>query len=142
MRWRLGGVIVVACAILLCCAGCGGSGMLGAKGLAEQSKGVQSLAAEGALLAEDSVAGKSTGTYRREHAADLSAAASKAERSLNSAAAAPGLGRKLQELAAVAGKVHTDLERLRHASRNEQRALARELDAAAHQSERIGTELE
>jgi hypothetical protein len=142
MRWRLGGVLVVACAIVVCCAGCGGSGMLGAKGLAEQSKAVQSLAAEGALLAEDSAAGKSTGTYRREHAADLSAAASKAARSLKTATAVPGLGPKLRALATLAAGVHTELERLGDASRDEQRALAAKLEAAAHQSERIGSELE
>lgn len=132
---------MVACAIVLC-AGCGSAGSLGAKGLAEQSKAVQSLAAEGALLAEDSVAGKSTGVYRREHAAELSAAASKAESSLKVATVAPALGPKLRELAAVAGKVHADLRRLGGASRDQQRALGRKLEAAAHESERIGKELE
>jgi hypothetical protein len=141
MRSRLGGVVVVACAMVLC-AGCGSAGSLGAKGLAEQSKAVQSLAAEGALLAEDSVAGKSTGVYRREHAAELSAAASKAETSLEAATAAPGLGPKLRQLAVVAGKVHADLQRLGGASRDEQRALRGALEAAAHESERIGTALQ
>jgi hypothetical protein len=141
MRLRRGGVLtVVACASVLG-SGCGG-GSLGAKGLAEHSKAVQSLAAEGALLAGDSAAGKSTGTYRREHAADLSAAAAKAETSLEHATAAPGLDPKLRELRAVAAKVHAELERLGGASKDEQRALRRALQAAAGRSEHIGAALE
>jgi hypothetical protein len=140
MRSRLGGVLIVACAILLG-AGCGGGGRLGAKSLAGHSKAVQSLAAEGALLAEDSVAGKSTGTYRREHSADLAAAASKAAASLESATTAPALRPKLRALGLVAAKVHRDLERLKSASKAEQRTLGRALEADAKQSERIGSEL-
>jgi hypothetical protein len=139
MRSRLGGVLVVACAILLC-TGCG-SGSLGAKGLAERSKAVQSLAAEGALLAEDSVAGKSTGVYRREHAAELSKAAATAAASLQHARAATVLEPKRRALAAIAGRVRADLERLGGASEGEQRTLGRALEMAAHASERIGTEL-
>jgi hypothetical protein len=139
MRWRLGGVFVVACAILLC-TGCG-SGELGTKGLAEQSKAVQSLAAEGALLAEDSAAGKSTGVYRREHAADLSKAAATAEASLQKARTTTALEPKLRELAAIAARVRADLGRLGGASEGEQRTLGRALETAAHASERIGTEL-
>jgi hypothetical protein len=142
MRLRPGGVLtLVACASLLSTA-CGGSGSLSAKSLSEHSKAVQSLAAEGALLAGDSVAGKSTGTYRREHAADLSAAAAKAEKALEHATAAPGLGPKLRELRAVAARVHTELARLGGASKDEQRALRRALEAAADRSEHIGAALE
>jgi hypothetical protein len=140
MRTRLGGVVVVACAILLC-TGCG-SGTLGAKGLAEHSKAVQSLAAEGALLAEDSVAGKSTGVYRREHAGDLSKAAAKAAAALRHARAAAALESKRRELSVIASRVHAELERLGGASKDGQRALGRALESAAHASERIGAELE
>ena len=55
-------------------AGCGGGGRLGAKALSQQAKSVQSLAAEGALLAQDAVSGKTTRVYRREHFSDLSKA--------------------------------------------------------------------
>ena len=143
MRLRPGGVLtLVACASLLSTACGGGSGSLSAKSLSEHSKAVQSLAAEGALLAADSAAGKSTGTYRREHAADLSAAAAKAEKALEHATAAPGLGPKLRELRAVAARVHAELARLGGASKDEQRALRRALQAAADRSEHIGAALE
>jgi hypothetical protein len=140
--WRLGGVAVLAVCASLLGAACGGAGRMDAKALAEHSKAVQSLAAEGALLAEDSAAGRSTGVYLREHSADLSTAAAEAQSSLQGASPAPGLGPKLRELTAVATSIRGELERLGHASRQEQRALRRALEAAARASERIGAELE
>ena len=49
--------------VAMLAAACGGQGTVGAKALEQQSKAVQSLAAEGALLAQDSADGKSTGIY-------------------------------------------------------------------------------
>jgi hypothetical protein len=133
-------VLVLALVVMLAAA-CGGQGTLGEKALGEQSKAVQSLAAEGALLAQDSAAGKSTRIYRREHSNELSAAASKAEASLASARTKPSLEGERRALTALAGKVRADLTRLASASEVEQRALGKALDAAAHQSERIGERL-
>jgi hypothetical protein len=142
MRSRLTGVV-----ILVVCAGsfgvaCGGTGRLDAKALGAQSKQVQSLAAEGALLAGDSAAGKSTGIYLREHAGELSTAAATAQSSLQAASAAPGLGSKLRQLTAVAVNVRSELRRLGSASHDEQRALRAALEAAAQASKRIGTGLQ
>ena len=137
---RRAGALLLALVVLLAAA-CGGQGTLGAKALEQQSKAVQSLAAEGALLAQDSAAGKSTGIFRREHATELSTAASKTEASLASASTEPALEPKLRALTALAGKVGADLKRLASASEAEQRALGRTLDEAAHQSERIGEQL-
>jgi hypothetical protein len=138
---RTYGALVVALLAVLLTAACGGQGTLDAKALEQQSKAVQSLAAEGALLAQDSAAGKSTGIFRREHSNELSAAASKTEASLASASTEPALEPKLHALTALAGKVGADLKRLASASEAEQRALGRTLDKAAHQSERIGEQL-
>ncbi len=137
---RRAGALLLALVVLLAAA-CGGQGTLGAKALEQQSKAVQSLAAEGALLAQDSAAGKSTGIFRREHATELSSAASKTEASLTSASTEPALEPKLRALTALAGKVGADLKRLASASEAEQRALGRTLDKAAHLSERIGEQL-
>ncbi|HET6170976.1 MAG TPA: hypothetical protein VFD90_00120 [Gaiellales bacterium] len=131
----------LALAALCAGAGCGSQGTLSAKALGQQSKSVQSLAAEGALLAQDAAAGKSTGTFRREHSAELAAAAATAAASLGSAKTPPPLVPKLRRLESVAHRVAADLERLGHASTEEQRTLARTLEAAARQSERIGEEL-
>jgi hypothetical protein len=118
-------------------AGCGG-GKLGAKALSRESASLRSLAAEGALLAEDAVSGKTTGIYTREHAADLFQAASEAEASLKAAKTEPALEPKLRRLAVLAAQVRADLERLGNASKGEERALGRGLQAAADESQRIG----
>jgi hypothetical protein len=138
---RHAGVLVLAVLACLLAAACGGQGQLSAKALVKQSEAVQSLAAEGALLAQDAAAGKSTGTYRREHSSELATAASTAEASLEAATTEPALEAKLRALTALAGKVRADLKRLANASEAEQRTLGKTLDAAAHQSERIGEQL-
>ena len=138
---RMVRLLVLAAFAALLAAGCGSGGSVGAKGLSQRSQALQSLAAEGALLAQDSVAGKSTDIYRREHSSDLSTAASQEAASLQRAKAEPALEAKLAKLRAIAARVRADLDRLGGASKQEQRALALALEAAAHQSERIGSEL-
>jgi DNA-binding transcriptional regulator YdaS (Cro superfamily) len=123
-------------------AGCGGGGKLGAKALSQESKSLRSLAAEGALLAEDAVSGKTTRVYTREHSSDLYKAASKAEASLKAAKTAPALEAELRQLTALAAQVRGDLQRLSGASKEEKRAIGRELQAAAQASREIGEGLE
>lgn len=118
-------------------AGCGGSGKLGTKALSQQSKSLQSHAAEGALLAEHAVSGKTTRVYTREQSAALYRAASQVEASLKAAEAEPALEHELGQLVFLAGRVRADLKRLGDASRDDARALGRELRAAARESQRI-----
>ncbi len=92
---------------------------------------MQSLAAEGALLARDSAAGKTTAIYTRVRSEDLSKAASTSASSLQTAKTQPGLESKLRRVASLASKVSADLKRLGHASKAEQSSLARELGTAA-----------
>ena len=119
-------------------AGCGGGGKLGVKALSQESKSLQSLAAEGALLAQDAVSGKTTRVYTREHSSDLYKAASQAEASLKAAKTEPALEPKLRRLAVLAAQVRADLKRLGGASKEEERAIGRELQAAAQESQKIG----
>jgi hypothetical protein len=119
-------------------AGCGGGGQLGAKALLQQSKSLQSEAAEGALLAQDAVSGKTTRIYTQQHSSDLYKAASQAEASLKAAKTETALEPSLRQLAVLAGHVSADLKRLGSASRDEDRALARALQAAAQASQKIG----
>jgi hypothetical protein len=123
-------------AVALPCAGCGG-GELSASALSKQADSVRSLAAEGALLAEDSSAGKTTGTFTRVHSSDLDKAASKEATSLQTAKAKPALESERQRLASLAQRISDDLDRLGNASKGEQRSLANELQRAADQSNRI-----
>jgi hypothetical protein len=119
-------------------AACGSGGRLDAKALLLQSKSLQSQAAEGALLAQDAVSGKTTRIFTREHASFLSEAASQAEASLRAATTEPALEPGLRRLTVLAGHVRADLERLAGASEGEQRSLSRDLEAAAQASQRIG----
>ena len=131
-------LLVVGVILALVGAGCGSGGKLGAKALSQQSKSLRSLAAEGALLAQDAVSGKTTRIYTREHSSDLYKAASQAEASLKAARTDPALQPKLRELTALVAQVSAALKRLGGASKAEQRALGRELQTAARESEKIG----
>ena len=121
----------LALALALLATACGSGGTLSAKALSQEAKTLSSEAAEGALLAQDGAAGKSTRIYTRVHSEDLYKAAAQAASSLQKAKTTPALGPKLRRTARLAQKVSADLKRLGHASRTEQRALARELFAAA-----------
>jgi hypothetical protein len=134
-------LLALAVILVVLCAGCGGGGKLGAKALSKQSKSLQSLAAEGALLAQDAVSGKTTRVYTREHSSDLYKAVFQARASLQTARTEPALQPKLRRLTALATQVSADLHRLGGASKVEQRTLSRELQAAARESEQIGKEL-
>ncbi len=138
MSLRRERVLVLGMIVALLGAGCGGGGKLGAKALSQQSKSLQSEASEGALLAQDAVSGKTTRIYTREHSSDLYKAASQAEASLKAARTEPALEPKLRELAALAAQVSAALKRLGGASKDEQRALGRELQTAARESKKIG----
>jgi hypothetical protein len=122
-------------------AGCGSGGRLGAKALLQQSKALQSAAAEGALLAQDAVSGRTTRIYTREHSSDLYKAAAEVGASLKAGSAAPALEPELRRLTTLAGRVGGDLKRLGSASKEEERALVQDLEAAAEESQRIGDEL-
>jgi hypothetical protein len=122
-------------------AGCGSGGRLETKDLLQQSKSLQSLAAEGALLAQDAASGKTTRIYTQEHSSDLFQAASQAEASLKLAETGSALGPQLRQLSVLAGQVSADLERLAIASNEEQRMLTGELEAAARACQEIGEAL-
>jgi outer membrane murein-binding lipoprotein Lpp len=115
----------------LLAAGCGNGGTLSAKALSQESSTVQSLAAEGAMLARDSAAGKTTRVFTRVHSEYLHKAASQSAKSLKSAETTPALRQKLRRAARVATRVSSELEQLGHASKVEQQRLARELERNA-----------
>ena len=134
LKLALGLVVILA----LVGGGCGSGGQLGAKALAEQSKSLQSQAAEGALLAQGAASGRATRVYTREHSSELYAAASQAEVILKAADTELALESELRQLAILAGQISADLERLGNASKDEDRTIARELETAAQASQKIG----
>ncbi len=129
--------VLVAIAALAV-AGCGGGGSLGQQSLVKRSEAVRSLAAEGALLAGDAAAGRSTGVFRREHASELEQAAAAASASLAKARTTTALQPELRRLRVLAARVRVSLARLGRAAPDEQRALGRRLEDAAKACERLG----
>ena len=123
-------------ALVLFSAGCGGS-ELSAGALSKHADSVRSLASEGALLAGDASAGKTTHTFTRVHSSELHKAASQLASTLETAKTRPALEPKLHRLATLARGVSDNLEQLASASKFEQRTLAGELQRAADQSNRI-----
>ena len=137
MSLRRERVLVLGVILALLGAGCGSGGQLGAKALSQQSKSLRSDASEGALLAQDAVSGKTTRIYTREHSSELYKAASQADASLKAAKTEPALEPKLRQLTALATQVSAALKRLGGASKDEQRALGRQLETAARESAQI-----
>jgi outer membrane murein-binding lipoprotein Lpp len=126
-----GALVAVVASIVLLASGCGSSGTLSAKALSQESKSLQSLAAEGALLARDAQAGRTTRIFRRVHADDLYKVASKSSTSLRTAKTAPGLDTELRKLKFLSGTLSDDLKRLGNASKAELPGLARDLEVVA-----------
>jgi hypothetical protein len=123
---------VVAClTVALLLTGCGSAGTLGPRSLAKQSDALQSLAAEGALLAQDGVHGRTTATFTRQHGGFLAKAATTTATSLAGARTRPALEPELRRLRTLSAQVRDQLKRLRGASDDEQRSLARSLAKAA-----------
>ena len=133
-KWCSRTALIVALVALS--AGCGG-GELGASALSKQADSVRALASEGALLAEDASAGKTTHTFTRVHSSELEKAAAQTASTLETAKTTPALQPKLHRLTTLARGVSDNLDQLGSASKSEQRTLANELHRAAAQSNRI-----
>jgi hypothetical protein len=114
--------------VALLASGCGGGGKVSAKTLTQKSTSLESLAAEGALLARHAGAGKTTHIFTRVHSGYLYEAASKEASSLRTATTEPALEPKLREVKFMAGRLSTDLKELGHASKEELPGLTRELE--------------
>jgi hypothetical protein len=97
-------VLGVALAVLAL-AGCGGGGTLSNKELQKQYEAIQSLAAEGALVADGAADDRTTETFVAVHSQYLSEAARKVETDLRSANGP-------QQAVSLAGRVADDLDRL------------------------------
>ncbi len=117
---------------------CASNSQLGAEALLQGSESLRSAAAEGALLAEDALSGKTTSNYIHEHAVELSEAASQIEATLQAASTDPSLEPERGQLVVLARRISDDLQRLSEASTDERRTLTSELQAAADASQRIG----
>ena len=135
---RLIARIAIPLAALLLLVACGGQGTLGKKALSQEAKGIQSLAAEGSLLAGDAARGRSTTVFTRVHARFLRDAARKSAATLEH-----GGTSKAQRLGRVADRVGNDLERLSRSGsdRDLQRLLQNDLALAVDATKRLDKSL-
>ena len=130
--------IAAPLAALLLLAACGGQGTLGKKALGQEAKGIQSLAAEGGLLAGDAARGRSTTVFTRVQARYLRDAARKSAGTLER-----GGTSKAQRLGHLADRVANDLERLSRSGsdRDLQRLLQHDLALALDATKRLDKSL-
>lgn len=133
---RRGGVCLAA--VVFALAGCGG-GPLGPHAFKKDVESIQSLAAEGALVAGQVAHGDATQTFARVHTEYLMKEASALERTLSSARVAPSLVDRRRQAVRVAARLERDLVRLhRHpGDRGLGARLSTELELAAKQAERL-----
>jgi hypothetical protein len=107
-------------------AGCGG-GTLGQHAFQKDTESIQSLAAEGALVAEQVADGHGTGIFTRVHALYLQKQAGKLERKLAAARTARSLTVKRRQAVSAAAEVDRDLGLLHRSPGN--RPLAQRVAA-------------
>jgi len=97
------GLLLVFLVLLL--AGCGGGGSVSQKDVQKQFEAIQSLAAEGALVADGAADGRSTDVFVRVHSGYLNCAADKVATNLSSARASGAADRERERAASLATHV-------------------------------------
>ncbi len=97
---------------LLLLAGCGGGGSASQKDIQKQFEAIQSLAAEGALVADGAADGRTTDVFVRVHTGYLAEAAHKVHAQLSSQRASGAAERDRIRAARLASSVADQLARL------------------------------
>ncbi len=125
---------------LLLLAGCGGGDSVSKEDVQKQYEAIQSLAAEGALVADGAANGRTTDVFVRVHTGYLAEAARKVEAQLSSASANGGAERDRVRAARLASSVAGQLARLgddpgnHEAARRIQRRLERDASLAEREA--------
>ena len=98
--------------VLLAATGCGGGGSVSQKDIQKQFEAIQSLSAEGALVAAGAADGQTTDVFVRVHTGYLNGAAQKVATTLSSGHASGAVDRDRTEAARLASRVAGELARL------------------------------
>jgi hypothetical protein len=99
-------------AVLLAAAGCGGGGSVSQSDVNRQFEAIQSLAAEGALVADGAADGRTTDVFVRVHTGYLDHAAQRVATKLSSDQAEGAVERDRERAARLASQVADELARL------------------------------
>jgi hypothetical protein len=120
-------------------AGCGGGGTLSHDSLRKEAESIQSVAAEGALLAHDSADGRTTTPFVSVHSEVLAESAGKVAQKLESAAVEPGLEQDRARAERLATRIEEELDQLDEHPDDQAEAgrVADELDQAAKAAEEL-----
>jgi hypothetical protein len=127
--------------VLLVAGGCGGGGSVSQKDVQKQFEAIQSLAAEGALVADGAADGRTTDVFVRVHTGYLDKAARKVEGQLSSARASGAAERDRVRGVRLASSVADELARLgddpgdRAGARRIEQQLQRDASAAERQAQ-------
>ena len=125
--------------LVLPTAACGGGGTLSTKAFQKQAESLQSLAAEGGLVAQGRADGRATGTFVSVQTEYLAKAAGKVETVLGAAQASGGLEQKRKSALRLASLVTAELGELHRAPDDRALAegLASDLRDAADAAEKL-----
>ena len=104
------GLLLTLFVLLL--AGCGGGGSVSQTDVQKQFEAIQSLAAEGALVAGGAAQGRTSDVFVRVHTGYLDDAARKVATKLSSAQASGAVDRDRERAERLASRVADELERL------------------------------
>jgi hypothetical protein len=117
--------------------GCGGGGTLSRELLRKEAESIQSVAAEGALLAHDSADGRTTTPFASVHSDVLAESAGKVAQKLESADVEPGLEQERGRAARLARRIEEQLTELHDDpdDRANARRIGDELEQAAKAAE-------
>jgi hypothetical protein len=127
--------------VLLFAVGCSGGGPVSQKDIQRQFEAIQSLAAEGALVADGAADGRTTDVFVRVHTGYLDKAARKVEAQLSSAQASGAVERDRVRAARLASNVSDQLARLgddpgdRAGARRIEQRLKRDASVAERQAQ-------
>jgi hypothetical protein len=130
--------LTIGVLVVLLCASCSAGGRLGAEDLSSQLDALRSHAAEGALLAQDAAAGRSTDIFTREHSSALAESVAQIEASLKAATTEPALEAKLSRLQVLAARIGAALERLSTAPTSQDHVIAQDLQAGEELAAELG----
>jgi len=122
---RLAAFLLLATILL---AGCNG-GTIDLHALSNDSASIDSLACEGALLANEVAGGDSLGSFTRVHAGELGKRASNFEDALSERPTTPGIERATRKEAEKAGRIAALLEELTTADSQDAARLKSRLDS-------------
>ena len=117
--------------------GCGGGGTLSRDSLQKEAESVQSVAAEGALLAHDAADGRTTTPFALVHSGVLAESAGEVAQKLEAADVEPGLEQDRARVLRLAARIEEELDQLDPNDRAAAQRIADELAQVAKAAEEL-----